>query len=65
MIKEIDVMIEEFKAVNETKEPCNAQIAVRIPETSKAKYDEVQLSKDNKLSKLISQAVVKIINSVS
>ena len=65
MNKEINAMIEEFNLVSESKEPCNAQINIRLPESKKAKYDELQKMSENRLSKLIYQAIVKIIDSVN
>lgn len=59
-------MIDDFKGTNhdKTDEACYSLIGVRIPESYKTKYDDIQKMNNNKFSKLISDLVKKAIDSV-
>jgi hypothetical protein len=61
----IENLISDFKENREEKsEGCYALIGVRVPLSSKKKYDDTQAETDQALSKLLSQVVVKTIDEV-
>ena len=64
--KSIENLISEFtsKLGTETPEPCYEQINVRLPESYKHKYDEIQARHKKMLSKLLTKLTMQVIDSV-
>jgi hypothetical protein len=63
--KMIENLILEFKTdAKENAEPCLSMIAVRLPPSYKAKYDQIQEEHNQKLSKLLTKLTLQVIDSI-